>query len=148
MIRLLRLMPLVAGLAKSQARDRLRDVKLGFFVSLAMATGVVTAYVCILAAIIVALQRPLGLAGAFLATGSGALALALVVAFAFKLYRRSAARKLRMREQSIKGLTSTSLALMPLLARRYILSNPKLALVAAGGAGILLATLTSSKSRD
>ena len=38
--------------------------------------------------------------------------------------------------------------LVPLLARRYTLSNPKLALAAAGGLGLLLATLTSAKSRD
>ena len=141
-------MPLVAGLASSQARDRVRDVKLGLFVSLALAVGAATAYVGVLAAIVAALRHPLGLAGAFLATGAGALVIALLAAFAFKIYRQRAARKWRRREESIKGLASTSLALVPLLARRYTLSNPKLALAAAGGIGLLLATLTSTKSRN
>ena len=148
MIRLLRLMPMVAGLASSQARHRVRDVKLGLFVSFALAVGAATAYAGALAAIVVVLRQPLGLAGAFLATGAGAFVLALVAAFALKLYRKRAARKWRKNGQSINRLASTGLALMPLLARRYTLSNPKLALVAAGGLGLLLATITSAKSRD
>ncbi len=148
MIRLLRLIPLAAGLAASQARHRVRDVKLGLFVAMALAVGAATAYVGVLAAIVALLRHPLGLAGAFLATGAGALALSLIAAFAFKLYRRSVARTWRTREQSINRLASTGLALVPLLARRYTMSNPKLALAAAGGLGLLLATLTSAKSRD
>ena len=141
-------MPLVAGLATSQARHRMRDVKLGLFVSLALAVGAATAYVGVLAAVVAVLRHPLGLAGAFLATGAGALALALVVAFAIKLYRKSVTRKWRRREQSINNIATTGLALVPLLARRYTLLNPKLALAMAGGLGLLLATRTSAKSRD
>jgi high-affinity Fe2+/Pb2+ permease len=148
MIRLLRLMPLMAGIARSQTRDRVRDVKLGLFVSLALAVGAATAYVGVLAAIVAVLRHSLGLAGAFLATGLGALALALIVAFAFKLYRKRAARNWRRRQQSINGIATTSLALLPLLARRYTMSNPKLAIIIAGGLGLLLATMTSAKSRD
>lgn len=141
-------MPLVAGLASSQVRLRVRDAKLGLFVSMALAVGAATAYVSILGAIVAVLQPLLGLAGAFLATGAGAFALALLAALAFKLYRQRAARKWRRNEQSINRLASTGLALVPLLARRYTLSNPKSALAAAGALGLLLATLTSTKSSN
>jgi hypothetical protein len=145
---LMRLMPLIAGLATSQARHRVRDVKFGLFVTLALAVGVATAYICVMLAIVTALIPPLGLVGAFLATGAGALALAMIIAFAFKLYRNSVARKWRRSEESFSRIASTGLALLPLLARHYTKSNPKLALAAAGILGLVLANLTSGKSRD
>jgi hypothetical protein len=148
MMKLLRLMPLVTGLATSQARYRIRDVKLGLWMSLALAVGAMTVYVCVMFAVVSLLIPSLGLAGAFLATGAGAFAATLMIALALKLYRKSVGRKWRGREQSVNAVAATALSLVPLLARRYTNENPKLALAAAGILGLVLVNLTAGKPRD
>jgi hypothetical protein len=144
---LLRLMPIAAGFASSQARSRLRDAKINLLVVIILAVGAATAYACIIFAIVSALIVPMGLAGAFLATGVGAFAVALIVAFAFKMYWKSSKRSRDQRTENAVSLASTTLALIPLLARKYTRSNPKSAIAAAAIIGLALATVTSDKSR-
>jgi uncharacterized membrane protein len=143
---LLRLLPIAAGFASSQARSRLRDAKINLMVSATLAVGAATAYACIVFAIVTMLIRPLGLPGAFLATGAGAFSLALILAFVSKIYRKISKRNRGKQNESMVNLASTSLALVPLLARQYTRSNPKLALTAAATFGLALAAMTSDKS--
>jgi hypothetical protein len=138
---LVRLIPVAAGLITSETQHRVRDWKVSAVVYAVCAVLIATAYICAIVALIYVLTPPLGLIGAPLAIAGGSLAIVLLIALVFALRRSSAKHKAMRRNESLKRLATTGLALVPLLTRKH----PLAAMVAAAVLGVALAP---GKSRN
>ena len=136
-----RLIPMAAGLITSEAQHRVRDWKILAAVCAVCTVLVVTAYICAIMALIYVLTPLLGLIGAPLAVAGGSLTLVLLAALVFVLRRSSAKRKAMRRNESLKRLATTGIALVPLLTRKH----PLAAIVAAAVLGVALSPGKSRK---